>query len=143
MDFFIDRNVPEKLARMLDHYDREHTVIYKDDRFEKTTLDTDWLTEIATWKPIPIVVSGDGRILKNPAELQVLRGLPLTVFLFASGWASLAWEEKAWKAVKVWPQVTKMAAGIRQPSVFEIPVSASKVIRKGHTANLGRSKRKR
>ena len=83
MHFFIDRNVPERLARMLGNYDRAHTVIYHDDRFEKTTPDIQWLKEIVTWDPVPVVVSGDGRILQNPAELQVLRGLPLTFFLFA------------------------------------------------------------
>lgn len=35
MHFFIDRNVPVALARMLGHYDRAHTVIYLDDRFDK------------------------------------------------------------------------------------------------------------
>lgn len=83
MDFFVDRNVPIALARMLGNYDRNHTVIYHDDRFEKTTTDTEWLAAIANYPSIPVVVSGDGRILKNPAELQVLKDLPITFFLFA------------------------------------------------------------
>ncbi|GDX99016.1 hypothetical protein LBMAG48_14200 [Phycisphaerae bacterium] len=141
MDFFIDRNVPEKLARMLGHYDRAHNVVYHDDLFEKTTPDTEWLEAIAKRAPVPVVVSGDGRILRNQAELQVLRGLPITFFLFAGGWFDLKWEEFAWKAIKVWPEVVKAASPPR-PSVYKIPVTASKVEFEAHTRDLGSAKRK-
>lgn len=141
MDFFVDRNVPVALARMLGHYDRDHTVIYHDDRFEKTTPDTEWMVAIAKYPTIPAVVSGDGRILKNPAELQVLKDLPITFFLFASSWFSLKWPEFAWKAIKVWPEVVAAAAPPR-PSVYRIPVSSAKVEFVAFTADLGgRAKR--
>ncbi|GIK19268.1 MAG: hypothetical protein DYG93_05935 [Leptolyngbya sp. PLA2] len=141
MHFFIDRNVPEQLARMLGYYDRNHTVIYHDDRFEKTTADTEWLKLIAGWDPVPVVISGDGRILKNPAELQVLRDLPLTFFLFAGAWFNLRWSEFAWKAIKVWPEVVSAAAPPR-PSIYRIPVSAQKVEFMAFTHNLGASRRR-
>ncbi|MCC6971462.1 MAG: hypothetical protein IT434_14705 [Phycisphaerales bacterium] len=139
MDFFIDRNVPERLARMLDCYDRENTVVYLDDKFDKTTPDTEWLREISKWSPIPAVISGDGRILKNPAELQVLRDSPLSFFLFAASWSDLPWSERAWKTVKVWPHIV-LASTPRKPSIFEIPVSASKVELVCTTSELGRQK---
>lgn len=135
MHFFIDRNVPEALARMLGHYDRTHTIIYHDDRFKKDTPDTQWLTDITGWDPIPVVISGDGRILRNPAELQVLGNLPLTFFLFAGGWFDLKWPEFAWKAIKVWPEVVAAAAPLR-PSILRIPVSATKVELKSLTSEL-------
>ncbi|MBX3364039.1 MAG: hypothetical protein RBS39_06310 [Phycisphaerales bacterium] len=142
MQFFIDRNVPIALARMLGHYDRTHTVIYHDDRFERTTPDTEWLSAVATWDPVPVVLSGDGRILRNPAELQVLRGLPITFFLFASGWFDLRWPEFAWKAVKVWPEVVASAMP-RRPTIFRIPVSATKVEFESLTSELGGGRRAR
>jgi hypothetical protein len=142
MHFFIDRNVPVALARMLGHYDRAHTVIYHDDRFEKTTPDTEWLPTVASWSPVPVIVSGDGRILRNPAELQVLRGLPLTFFLFAGSWFDLKWSEFAWKAIKVWPEVVASAAP-RRPSIFRIPVSATKVEFESLTSELGSGRRPR
>jgi len=141
MDFFIDRNVPVALARMLGHYDRNHTVIYHDDRFEKTTPDTVWMAAIAEYPSIPVVVSGDGRILKNPAELQVLKDLPITFFLFAGSWISLKWPELAWKAVKVWPEVIAAASPPR-PSIYRIPVSATKVEFVSYTADLGGRRRR-
>lgn len=127
MRFFIDRNIPVALARMLNHYDRQHTVTYLDEEFEKTTPDAEWLAEVAGWGDrIPVVVSGDGRILRNPAELQVLRGLPLTFFHFAPGWTNLPWPEQAWKAVKVWPLIVAKASP-KRPSMFRVPVSGTKI----------------
>jgi len=142
MHFFIDRNLPLALARMLSHYDTKHTIIYKDDRFEQDTADTVWLTQIAAWDPVPVVVSGDGRILKNPAELQVLKGLPLTFFMFAGSWFDLRWRDMAWKAVRVWPEIVA-AASPRRPSIFRVPVSASKVELEGLTHELGGPRRAR
>ncbi|MBL8885777.1 MAG: hypothetical protein JNK16_03880 [Phycisphaerales bacterium] len=127
------------LARMLAHYDREHTVVFHDDKFEKTTPDTEWLPAVASWDPVPAIISGDGRILRNPSELQVLRGLPLTFFLFADAWAGLPWRERAWKAVKVWPEIVS-AADTRRPTIFRIPISAIKVDRVCLTSELGSGK---
>lgn len=139
MTFFFDRNVPIALARMLDHYDRQHDTVYLDDRFPKTTADSDWLVEIAKWDPKPVVISGDGRILSNPAERQVLSGLPLSFFVFAEGWCNLAWRERAWKTVKVWPRIVE-AANCRRPTVFRVPMTAQKVEQLWLTAEIVRRK---
>jgi hypothetical protein len=141
MHFFIDRNVPQRLARMLGNYDLAHTVIYHDDRFEKTTPDTEWLEAIARWDPVPVIVSGDGRILRNPAELQVLRGLPLTFFLFVDAWLHMPWRDHAWKAIKVCPEIVSNATPVR-PSVYRIPVSANKVEFEASTRDLGAGRRR-
>lgn len=142
MDFFLDRNVPEKLARMLGYYDRDHTVIFHDDLFGESTPDTEWLQGIGRRSPVPVVVSGDGRILRNQAELQVLRDLPITFFLFVDAWCNLPWHERAWKTIRVWPEVIKAASPPR-PTVFSIPVRALKVDVEGLTHELGRAGRRR
>ncbi len=41
MNFFLDRNIPEALARMFAHYDREHTILWHDDRFKATAPDSE------------------------------------------------------------------------------------------------------
>jgi PIN like domain len=142
MEFFIDRNVPEKLARMLGHYDREHAVIFLDDWFDPKTPDVEWLEDLASRSPVPVVISGDGRILRNPAELQVLRSLPLTFFLFAPSWCTIPWHERAWKTIKVWPQVVKNASPTK-PSIFSIPISATKVEFMAYTNEAGRIRKRR
>lgn len=137
MRFFFDRNIPAALARMLNHYDRDHEVVYLDERFDPQTPDTRWLADVAKWDPVPVVVSGDGRILQNEAEMQVLAGLPLTVFIFAPAWTNLPWREWAWKAVRIWPSVIDAASPLR-PTIYRIPVKSQKIERIGYTADLRR-----
>lgn len=127
---------------MLGHYDRKHTVVYLDDEFDKQTEDVVWLDAITQWDPVPVVVSGDGRILKNPAELQVLKGLPLTFFLLAEGWTQLPWADFAWKAIKVWPEIVQFAAP-RKPSIFRVPVNAQKIEFRCYTSDLGKIRGKK
>jgi PIN like domain len=71
MRFFFDRNMPPRLARMVDVLELEHTVrsYYDDDRFGETTTDVEWIRVLSTDESTWAVVSGDRRILKNKSEL--------------------------------------------------------------------------
>lgn len=142
MRFFCDRNIPPQLARMLDCYDRKHSVVHHDEWFEKTTPDTEWLSDIASRDPIPVVVSGDGRILRNEAELEVLKGLNLTFFVLASGWTNIPWREQAWKAVKIWPEIVSNASP-RRPTIFRVPVRAEKIELLSLTSQLGSTRKQK
>jgi len=142
MLFLFDRNMPEKLARMLDHFDRCHRVIWHDDKYERTTADTEWLQDAASWPERPAIISGDARILTNPAEAQVLASLPLTFFHFVPAWFSLGWPDMAWKAVKIWPEIVANATP-RRPTIWRVPVTASKLDLFCPTAELGRFKGRR
>lgn len=137
MNFFFDRNVPFRLARMIAGY--EYSVIsieHLDERFEKTTSDIEWIQAL-TQRPEPwAVISGDGRILRNPAERAVLGASGLTFFLLRSGWVNLPPHDQACKLLKVWPKIVEAADEAREPSVFEIPVSAPKVEFRSFTSKL-------
>jgi hypothetical protein len=140
--FFFDCCVPEPLVRMLDQYDRENQVIFLGDRFRKDTPDEKWLEQVAQWAPVPVVVSGDSRILRNPAQAQVLSNLPLTIFFFAESWPRLPWREWAWKGVKIWPQILDNSSP-RSPSIFRIPISANKVELYSETRDLSKGKKRK
>ena len=101
MRFFLDRNVPEPLARILDIFDRKNSVEHHDSFFVDTTKDIEWISTISGWSPKPVVVSGDLRILKNPAEAQALRSAELTFFALEKHWPQLPWEEWGWRMLKV------------------------------------------
>lgn len=87
------------------------------------------MREIAKWETKPIVISGDGRILRNAVERQVLRECDLMFVHFAQSWTNIPWPEQAWKGIRVWPHIVKNVEKIRKPTVFEVNVTSSKVKR--------------
>jgi len=141
MRFFLDRNIPKGLAEIVSLFDRSHQVDFHDQHFDQSTTDTDWLTTVKDWAPRPAIVSGDLGILRNQAEAQVLRDTGLTFFALQAAWPTLKWEDQAWKFLKVWPCIREAAAP-RRPSIYLVPVSASKVEFLCHTAQLGSGHRR-
>jgi hypothetical protein len=71
-----------RIARMVDAFEREHTARAHDDdpRFTPTTPDVEWIQALGADDPPWIVISGDGRILRNKAELRALKEARLTFF---------------------------------------------------------------
>ncbi len=121
MRFFFDRNMSPHLARMVDALEREHSArsYYDDDRFTDTTPDVEWIRVLAADDPPWIIISGDGRILKNRAELAALKEAGLTFFCLSRTWLHMSLHEQAWKFIKAWPEVVENAQGT-SPRIFEI-----------------------
>jgi hypothetical protein len=121
MRFFFDRNMPPQLARMVDVLEREHTArsYYDDERFIDTTPDVEWIRVLAADEPPWIIISGDGRILKNKTELSALKEAGLAFFCLSRTWMHMTLYEQAWKFIKTWPQAVENAKGTT-PKIFEI-----------------------
>lgn len=121
MKFFFDRNMPPQLARMVDALEPEHTARAHDDddRFTPTTPDIEWIEALGVDDPPWVVLSGDGRILRNKAELAVLREAKLTFFCMSKPWMHMKIYEKAWKFIKAWPEIVENAKGTT-PRIFEV-----------------------
>ena len=112
-----------RLARMANILDEQHKVLAHDDddRFVPTTPDTEWLSVLGADDPPWIVISGDGRILKNKAERQVLQEANLTFFCMSKPWTQMTIHEYAWKFIKVWPDIVENAlASVHTPRIFEV-----------------------
>ncbi|MFO0961281.1 MAG: hypothetical protein U0625_00085 [Phycisphaerales bacterium] len=137
MQFFADENFPVRLVRILDHFDADSSFEHLIDAMERGTRDVEWIQTLANRSPRPAVITGDGRILRNAAELQVLRANPLTMFVLASGWVHLPWEEYVLKFLKVWPRIRE-SAGAREPCVFEVPSRTSPTSRSPMTQERSR-----
>src|SRR5262249_49915086 len=97
------------------------TVRHHDDdsRFCQTTTDVEWITALASDKMNWVVVSGDGRILKNKAEKAALLEAKLKFFCLSKQWMSTPFAEMAWKFLKVWPDIVEHATYSRN-QLFEI-----------------------
>jgi hypothetical protein len=134
MRFFFDRNMSPLLARMVDILDRDHTALsyYDDSRFTPTTSDVEWIKVIAADDPTWVVVSGDGRILRNKTELSALKEARLTFFCLSSQWMHMnIYKEQAWKFIRTWPDIVENAKGA-SPRIFEISGGAGLKVERKH-----------
>jgi hypothetical protein len=126
MIFFTDECFMYKANRLVEAFDRENEIRPLLDHFDRGTPDVKWIPAIAAWNPKPVVVCGDGRILKNRVERQVLKEAGLTFICLASGWTNLPWPTFAWKIIKVWPAIVVCGTAIK-PTVFEVSPNTLKV----------------
>ena len=119
---------------MIDAYDRHNTIRAHDDddRFSQTTADVEWIRVLATDGDPPwIIISGDGRILKNKIELAALKNSNLTFFCLARQWMSMKIHDQAWPFVKVWPDIVENAKGTN-PKIFEVSGGSSLKVERKH-----------
>jgi hypothetical protein len=96
---------------MVNAFETEQTVRHHDEdtRFMPTTPDVERIATLGGDDPPWIVVSGDGRILKNKVERSALLATPLTFFCMAKPWLHTKIHEYAWKFMKVWPEIVENA----------------------------------
>jgi hypothetical protein len=132
MIFFTDECFMYKANALLEAFDRENEIRPLIDHFNSGTDDIAWIPAIAQWKPKPIVVCGDGRILRNKVERSVLKTAELTFVCLASGWTNLEWNQFAWKIVKAWPGIVQNASLAIRPTVFEISPQTLKIEKRYH-----------
>jgi len=135
---FTDENISKNAAYMLGYVEPQHQVRAFVDYFKSGTPDTVWMREVALWNEdeTTVIVCGDGRILKNRVEKQVLKECGLMFVLLASGWTNLEWRDFAWKIVKVWPDVIKNVEQARYPMVFEVMAGTLKIHPRGRISAL-------
>ena len=129
MNFFFDRCVGRRLARMLDAYDAENTISHQDDdnRFEPTTEDAALIRMIASDQSRPVFVTSDTAMKRRDPERIALADSSLTIVFLRGGWAQLDLHTQACKLLSIWPEIVRQASRCREPTVFEISPQAKKV----------------
>lgn len=136
MTFLADENFIYRATRLLEVFDPSNEIRHLTDRFDKGTSDVDWIEAASAWDPRPVILGGDGRILRNKAERTALRAANLSFVYLTSGWTNLAWPVFAWKIVKAWPDIVTNVERSARPNVFEVSPGTLKVQRIGDTATL-------
>ena len=128
MRFFFDNCLPPALAKALAALAEPdgHVVEHLRDKFPADTADTVWIGALAAegdW----IIVSGDPRITRNPAERAAWRESQLTAFFLKPGWTNLDPWVQASKLVARWPKIVSRAEGAESGSGFFVPVSGQTI----------------
>ncbi len=121
---------------MLEIFDQANEIRAHADFFEQGTPDTEWIASIGKWSEKPVIIAGDGRILRNPAEQQILKSCNVMFVFLASGWTNLGWDDWAWKLIKVWPDIVRNTSKVLHPTVFKVGVSNLKVQQKFRTSEI-------
>ncbi len=123
MRFFFDRNMSKYLAEAIDKLDRENEIKHHDDdpRFNIRTSDIEWITTLSKDDPPWIILSGDGSILTNNAELAALKEAKLTFFCMSKRWSHMDIFEYSWRLIKVWPIIVENSKrSLLRPQIFEV-----------------------
>jgi hypothetical protein len=121
--FFFDNNLAPKIAKGLNEFVRgQHQVIHLKERFPSDTADSLWMTELAK-EPGWVIVTADGRIGKNPHEVEAWKQAGHTIFFLKPGWLKLTFWEQAHKFVKCFPEIIKDAEQAASGSSFIVSVS--------------------
>lgn len=129
MNFFFDRNIGLRIARLLDAFDLANKITHQDDdnRFHDKMKDTDIIRLIASDDPAPVFITSDTSMRKKPEERTALRGSGLTVVFLKRSLANLSFHTQAVKLLTIWPEIVKGTARCKEPTAFEIGPGAKKI----------------
>lgn len=129
MKFLGDANLSPAVARLLNAFDQQNEVHALSDFWPQHTSDSVWIREVRAKlaDEHPVILGGDGRILRNKPELLALKQEGLTFVYLAPGWTQLSWAEFAWRIIKAWPAVVTNVGAVTRPTDFEVKVSSLKV----------------
>lgn len=138
MNFFFDRCVAFRLARMLDAYDRDSTIRHLDDdsRFSANTPDIEWIQTIAFDSPRPVLVTADQRMRRDPVERQALTHSGLTIVFLRAGFHNLTFHDQAVKLLTTWPKIIEAVSRATEATAFEVTPASRKVDRLCKTIQL-------
>lgn len=87
--------------------------------------DIEWIEFLRKSNDEWIFISGDGRVLKNPAERAALRSAGLHGFILAPAYQKTALNQVASILLWKWPEMLQVTRLLQSPSMHEIPINRS------------------
>lgn len=94
-------------------------VIHLSDRFARSTPDIEWIQQLRDegW----IIISGDPRISRNPAEREAWHESGMTAFFLDNGWANKKFWVQAAEIVRWFPIIVETAKECSVGAGFILP----------------------
>jgi hypothetical protein len=124
MRFFLDNCLPQRWAPALTALvkDEGHSVVHLLTEFPADAPDVEWLTALGREARQNIVISGDGRIIRNPHERAVWKQQKITAFFMHRGWARKKFWDKTWMFVRWFPTLVEQSTIVAPVAGFFVPV---------------------
>ena len=89
------------------------------------STDLEWITHLRDQPDSWIFITGDRRILKNPAERAALRSAGLHGFVLAPAYQKSPIHQLASAIIWRWPDILNITKILAPPSMHEIPIGKS------------------
>ncbi|MCC2103959.1 MAG: hypothetical protein KDJ20_07925 [Hyphomicrobiales bacterium] len=131
MNVFFDNCTPPRLASALDGFisaDGHRAFHIKDVPGlpnGRSSTDLEWIDHLRRDQKLWIFVSGDGRVLKNPAERAALRAAGLHGIILAPAFLKTPVHQQASHLIWRWPELETLVSSIAAPAMFELPIGRS------------------
>lgn len=120
MKFYVDASLSVWYCQLLSAYDQgRNEYEFLPHKFGSNCPDVTWLTGISGENPIPYVLCGDGRILKNREENAALKGARVH-FILIQKWQKLPWRKCAVKVIACWDDLCRQCESKSVPTVFMV-----------------------
>ncbi|TAX35826.1 hypothetical protein [Rhizobium leguminosarum] len=85
--------------------------------------DVEWIDFLRRSNDEWMFVSGDGRVLKNPAERAALRSARLHGFILAPAYQKTPMNQVASTLVWRWPEMLQITRLLAAPSMHQVPIN--------------------
>jgi hypothetical protein len=123
--FFLDACISVAMARAIAALAASQgiEVVHLTDRFAADTPDAEWITRIRDEGFV--IVSGDPRITRNPANREAWHESGMTAFFLSHDWAQRRFWVQASELVRWWPIIVETSRTCAPGSGFLLPFKAT------------------
>lgn len=135
MNVLFDNCTSPVLATTLDGFTRSfgHNAYHMKDApglpNGRHSTDLEWIKYLQGHQDHWIFITGDGRVLKNPAERAALRSAGLHGFVLAPAYQKMPLNQAAALLLWKWPEIEAMIELVAAPSMHEIPIGKGSKLR--------------
>lgn len=95
----------------------------------RKSKDVEWIEFLRQSRDVWIFMTGDGRLMKNPAERAALRSAGLHGFVLASAYQKTPFNQIAALLIWRWPELVNITELLSAPTMHEIPIKLSTKLR--------------
>jgi hypothetical protein len=95
----------------------------------RNSTDLEWISHLQRHTEVWAFITGDGRVLKNPAERAALRSAGLHGFVLAPAYQKTPLHRVAATIIWKWPEIKAVTELVAAPSMHEIPIGKASKLR--------------